>query len=196
MKNSKISIASFLVGFLLFSLLPDTAIAQNRNKRQNAKDDKVVVVQKQQPRTTPRRTVVTAPQRAKVTKVSRRANTIAYRGVNYRYHNGVFYKPYDNRFIVTRPPVGIRVNVLPANFINIWVGNRNYYYHDGIYYNEVGQNTYEVIAAPLGARISQLPPYNEIVNINGQQYYLLEGIYYQVVQERDGRLTYEVVGYA
>ena len=54
---------------------------------------------------------------------------------------------------------------------------------------------YEVIAPPIGANISQLPPYSEDVWIDGQQYYVSEGVFYKVLQDRTGRLVYEVVGY-
>lgn len=125
----------------------------------------------------------------------RAGRTVAFRGVNYRYNNGIFYRPNGNRFVVARPPIGIRVSVLPSARIQFNFGGRPYYYYDGIYYNRLRSNYYEVVVPPIGARISQLPPFSEDIWIDRQQFYLSDGVFYKIVQDRFGRLAYEVVGY-
>ncbi len=188
MKNSKLVLTSFLLALMFIAFNPQDALAQNnrktkkeiRKKSRNRNSAKVRVAGRN-------RTVITTAPRGKV---------IRHRNINYRYDRGIFYRPQGNGFVATRPPVGIRITVLPPSHIRIFAGNRPYYYHDGIYYNSVGNNIYEVTQPPLGARINQIPPYNELVYIDGREYYLSEGTYYKVVQNNDGTLAYEVTGFA
>lgn len=190
MKNSKFAIWTFTLGLVLIAFLTQNLNAQSNKERKRAKKEKVAVSNQQK---TNVRTDSPARGRT-VVNVTPQARTVRYRNIDYRYHNGTFYRPQGNAFIVTRPPIGIRVNILPAQHMSIRFGNRPYYYYEGIYYDRVNDG-YEVIQPPLGARISHLPQYNERVFLDGREYYLSEGIYYKTVQERDGSLVYEVAGY-
>lgn len=188
MKNSKLVLMTFLLGLMFVAFSPQEAFAQS-NRKQKKEVRKQPTSRKSAPaRTSSRsRTVVTTAPRGHV---------IRHHNVDYRYDRGIFYRPQGNGFIATRPPLGLRITVLPPTYIRIYAGNRPYYYYDGIYYDNIGSNSYEVIQPPLGARISQIPPYNEVVYLDGREYYLSEGTYYKVVQNNDGTLAYEVTGYA
>ncbi len=190
MRNSKFVLMTFLLGLMFIAFSPQKTFAQKNRKskketRKKSNNRKVAPAPTRAP-SRGRTVVTTAP----------RGNVIRHSNVDYRYDRGVFYRPQGSRFVATRPPVGIRVTILPPNYLRIFAGNRPFYYHDGVYYNDVGNNYYEVADPPIGARINQIPPYSEVVYLDGREYYLSEGIYYKVVQNSDGSLAYEVTGFA
>lgn len=57
---------------------------------------------------------------------------------------------------------------------------RNYYYHEGRYYNQFNNN-YTVVAAPRGIRVKFLPIGNRRMLIGSVPHYYYMGTYYKVV---------------
>jgi len=94
--------------------------------------------------------------------------------------------------VVTRPPIGIRVSVLPLNPFRFRHFGHNYYYHHGTFYT-ARSGYYEVVNAPIGAVVNFLPDGCETYNRNGSVYYQYDGVYYKPIVGYDGNVTYEVV---
>jgi len=75
------------------------------------------------------------------------------------------------------PQWGARVGYLPAGYVTVGAGWHNYYYYDGLYYNNVG-GQYVLVAPPVGVYVSVIPPDFQPVLINGRTYYADHGVYY------------------
>lgn len=120
---------------------------------------------------------------------------IHHHGMDYGYHSGRYYVFRDGGYVVTTPPRGIRVSVIPNGFFTINVGRVPYYYYGGAYYRrDIALNNYEVVDPPMGAIVPELP--SEDVNtvvVNGRTYLEYDGILYKTVVTRYG-IQYKVMG--
>jgi hypothetical protein len=82
-----------------------------------------------------------------------------YRGSRYYFSGGIWYAPGPYGFIVTRPPPGLFLTVLPPFYTTVWVGGAPYYYADNVYYQwQPGANGYAVVEPPEGADQPSGPP--------------------------------------
>jgi hypothetical protein len=79
-----------------------------------------------------------------------------YGGQRYFFSGGVWYRPWQNEFVVVRPPIGIVVPVLPAFYTRVWVGPHPYYYANDVYYVQ-GAQGYTVVDPPAGP-VAMVPP--------------------------------------
>jgi len=71
-----------------------------------------------------------------------------YGGRRFYFDSGVWYAPGPYGFIVTRPPVGLFVNVLPPFYTTVWFAGAPYYYADDVYYQWRPDMNGYVVAAP------------------------------------------------
>jgi hypothetical protein len=78
-------------------------------------------------------------------------------GGRYFFHAGVWYAPGPAGYIVTRPPVGIVVPVLPPAYSTVYVAGAPYYYANDVYYTQA-QGGYAVAQPPADAQIAEAPP--------------------------------------
>ncbi|OGS45836.1 MAG: hypothetical protein A2539_05555 [Elusimicrobia bacterium RIFOXYD2_FULL_34_15] len=63
---------------------------------------------------------------------------INHRGKRFFFHNGLFFRRSGVDFIITAPPIGAIVPVLPFGYVTYRFGPRIiYYYMDGVYYKSV-----------------------------------------------------------
>jgi hypothetical protein len=118
--------------------------------------------------------------------------TLRYGGFDYRYNNGIYYRRYNNSFIVTAPPIGIFINIMPFGYRQIYVQNRTYYYYNGSYYDYRDDNYY-VVSPPVGAVVESIPDGYETLTIDGETYYAVDGAQYKPVVQDNGEIWYEVV---
>lgn len=122
------------------------------------------------------------------------AKPITYQNQRFNFKKGKYYKNIRGRYVAVTPPRGLRVDVLPAGFIEIAIGANRYYQCQGIYYRNVpGRGQYEVVEAPVDAIVYSLPEETEKVYINGKKYYESYGVLYKVVTTPDGK-AFKVVG--
>lgn len=97
------------------------------------------------------------PQRGHVVRVvPRDRHIIRHRGGSYYYSGGVWYRPHGARFVITAPPIGVFVPVLPPYYSTIWISGVPYYYANDVYYAHRG-NGYVVVEPPKD-EVSQTPP--------------------------------------
>jgi len=83
---------------------------------------------------------------------------LSYRGGGrYFFHAGVWYAPGPAGYIVTRPPVGIVVPVLPPAYSTVYVAGAPYYYANDVYYTQA-PGGYAVAQPPANAQIAEAPP--------------------------------------
>lgn len=179
-----------VLGLVMMSLLltiftPTNTFAQRDARKAQNKKTKVVTPVKQYSKQ-PRRG-------AQVTALPKKTVVVSHRNTNYHYDNGVYYKPVGSSYVVTRPPVGIRVSVLPPNPYRVILSGNPYYYYYGSYYVPFAGGGYEVVAPPVGARVDALPDGYEVFDMDGMVYYRLDETYYKAVVESNGRVVYEVV---
>lgn len=73
-----------------------------------------------------------------------------------------------------------RIEHLPPHYETVVVHKKNYFYHNGFFYQRGGRG-YVVIGAPIGARIRYLPLGYSIVRFGGLSYYYLNGAYYNYI---------------
>lgn len=125
-------------------------------------------------------------------KAIKHAHVVRHSGVDYYFKNGIFYRYNSGNYIVSRPPIGIRVATIPTPRV-VWVNNVKYYYYYGTFYNHVTiTNEYEVIKPPLGAIVESIPDGYEKIEIDGNTYYVVDGVQYKAVVY-EGEIWYEVI---
>lgn len=125
-------------------------------------------------------------------KATKNAHYVRYGTTDYYYKKGVFYSydPIQKHYIVSRPPLGVRVDVIPQSRI-IYLNDVNYYYYYGVFYRKVALQ-YEVVAPPVGAIVESIPDGYEQIMINGNTYYIVDGVQYKAVVYH-GEIWYEVI---
>ena len=76
-------------------------------------------------------------------------NSISLRfgGVSFVFHDGLYYRHVKQGYKVVRPPVGLRVNHLPAGYERLVMRGSTYYFAQGIYY-VFEDGAYRVIDEP------------------------------------------------
>jgi hypothetical protein len=72
--------------------------------------------------------------------------------------------------------------VVPEGFENIVVDGQTYYYNDGIFYQQVG-NQLTAVPPVLGAVVDYIPDDYQIVMADGAHYLVTGGVYYQRVDQ-------------
>jgi Family of unknown function (DUF6515) len=69
-------------------------------------------------------------------------------GQRYHFEGTRWYRFNEGRYWTVIPPFGLWIWNLPPNYRSQWVGASQYYYSDGVYYQNSG-NGYVVVAAPV-----------------------------------------------
>ncbi|MBL4658351.1 MAG: hypothetical protein JKX73_10145 [Flavobacteriales bacterium] len=105
---------------------------------------------------------------------------VKHKGESFHVHNGVFYKSKGRAgYTVVRPPIGTRINILPAAHQKMVVQKKAYLYHFGTFYSrESDQEAYQVVEAPVGAEVNSIPDGYEMEEIDGVVYYTLDDAKY------------------
>ncbi|AUG10107.1 DUF6515 family protein [Pseudomonas sp. S09G 359] len=74
---------------------------------------------------------------------------VPYRGQDYFFSGGYWYRPQGPRYVVVRPPYGIRVQYLPDYAREVWVGSALFFLAAGAYYTyESSSQQYVVVQPP------------------------------------------------
>ena len=82
-------------------------------------------------------------------------------------------------------PVGVVVVNPPAEINVVTVGDAEYGYSNGAYYeaeapaDDTGDPTFKVIAPPIGATVTELPEDAEKKSAGGQEYFVYDDTWYQ-----------------
>ncbi len=63
---------------------------------------------------------------------------VVYKNVTYYHSKGVWYKKNRNKYVVVRPPIGIRITTLPKGYKVVKIGKKSYYKYHGVYYQKRG----------------------------------------------------------
>ncbi|MFI3280021.1 MAG: DUF6515 family protein [Rikenellaceae bacterium] len=129
-----------------------------------------------------------------VNKVPSKAVTVRANGNNYYRNGSRYYKYVNSRYVLTMPPFGLRVSIIPALHSIFRYNNLNYYCADGVIYRSTSNDQFEVVQPQVGMIVPELPVVNvsEVV-IDGMVYFEFEGILYKQVPTQSG-LQYEVMG--
>ncbi|MFW0755732.1 DUF6515 family protein [Pseudomonas sp. H11T01] len=77
---------------------------------------------------------------------------VPYRGQDYFYSGGYWYRPHGPRYVVVRPPRGIRVSYLPDYSQEVWIGGALLFLAAGAYYMyEESTQEYVVVDPPVAS---------------------------------------------
>ncbi|KRP63893.1 DUF6515 family protein [Pseudomonas orientalis] len=82
---------------------------------------------------------------------------VPYRGQDYFFSGGYWYRPQGPRYVVVRPPYGIRVQYLPDYAREVWVGGSLLFLAAGAYY-AYEQNTQQYVVVEPPAQVPVPPP--------------------------------------
>jgi hypothetical protein len=85
------------------------------------------------------------------------AAAVSYGPDHYWFSDGTWYRAQGARFVVTAPPIGIIVPVLPTYYVTVMIGGIPYYYANDTHY--VWRNSdhgYQVVEPPPGADAAQV----------------------------------------
>ncbi|MDR3704819.1 MAG: DUF6515 family protein [Paludibacteraceae bacterium] len=138
--------------------------------------------------------IVTNRPERRITEIHEDYRRVSYRGIDYSYDNGRYYRVNNGAYIVTTPPRGIRVSLIPNGFLTLMVGTLPYYYYGGVYYREIATDNYEVVDPPMGAIVPELPADDvRAVVIGGKTYFEYDNILYKTVVTSSG-VQYKVIG--
>jgi hypothetical protein len=138
--------------------------------------------------------IVTNRPERRITEIHEGHHRVTYRGIDYSYDNGRYYRVNNGAYIVTAPPRGIRVSIIPSGFLTLMVGTLPYYYYGGVYYREIATDNYEVVDPPMGAIVPELPADDvRAVVIGGKTYFEYDNILYKTVVTSSG-VQYKVIG--
>ena len=78
--------------------------------------------------TTPVKHYKNVPRRgAQVTKLPKKSVVVTHQNTNYHYKNGVFYRPVNGSYVVSAPPIGLRVTALPPKPYKVMLAGHPYY---------------------------------------------------------------------
>jgi len=108
-----------------------------------------------------------------------------YAGTTYYYANGTYYILSGSQYRVVRAPVGVVVVNPPAEIDVVTVGDAEYGYSNGAYYeaeepvDDDSDPTFKVIAPPIGATVTELPGDAEKKSAGGQDYFVYNDTWYQ-----------------
>ncbi len=84
---------------------------------------------------------------------------VPYRGQDYFYSGGYWYRPQGPRYVVVRPPYGIRVHYLPDYAREVWIGSALFFLAAGSYYTyESSSQQYVVVQPPAAVPAPQPAP--------------------------------------
>ena len=114
-------------------------------------------------------------------------------GSNYFYYNGIFYQPRNGRYIVVLAPKGIRINILPYEFIKLKIDNNNYYYFFGTFYTLCKDGSFIVTTPPIGAKVNALPYGYKIVKEDNIDCYLFNKTLYKEIITEGNKTKYLVI---
>jgi hypothetical protein len=74
---------------------------------------------------------------------------VPYHGRDYFFSGGYWYSPHGPRYVVIRPPRGIRISYLPDYAREIWIGSALFFLAAGVYYiYEASTQQYVVVDPP------------------------------------------------
>lgn len=123
------------------------------------------------------------------------AISIKHKGMRFHYYGGKYYRHYAGNYVNVIPPIGIRIRLLPSDYMTFVVGRKAYYYVDGIYYmKRHSGRSYEVVEAPIGAIVNHLPLSAERIRINNESFFQCNLTIYSKVRSSYGH-AYKVVGH-
>lgn len=125
---------------------------------------------------------------------SKKYTMVQHKGVSYYKSNNKYYKIIGGKYVLTTPPKGFRVSVLPALYTTFMFNNIKHFCAEGIVYKSVGANSYEVVEPQMDMLVPELPEFNvRQVNIDGTIYFEFEGTLYKQVPTASG-VQYQVSG--
>jgi hypothetical protein len=83
---------------------------------------------------------------------------VPYRGQDFFFSGGYWYRPQGPRYVVVRPPYGIRVAYLPDYAREVWIGSALFFLAAGVYYIYEASTRQYVVVEPPVAGPQPLPP--------------------------------------
>ncbi len=83
---------------------------------------------------------------------------VPYRDTHFYFHGGTWYRPDGPRFIVTAPPIGLGISILPPYYTTLWVGGMPFYYADDVYYAWRPERREYVVVEPPSDVDTYVPP--------------------------------------
>ena len=179
---------NFIVMLLILSCSLNLQ-AQNAKKNKRKSGQKVVITSKV-------KHYKTLPNwKTKATVAPVGLKPISHNGFTYHLKDGIYYRHINNQYVIVKPPVGIRISVIPKAYTKILFNGIPYYYYYGTFYSYIPEeNVYETIAPPIGARVDVLP--NGLIEtvIDGITFWTDGDLFYKAVGIENGAVIYEVAG--
>lgn len=140
-----------------------------------------------------RAVVVNRPAVKSVRTIRPNHATIRYNGVLLHISNGKFYRNVNSRYILSMPPMGVRVKTLPSSRVLFRYANRPYYCYGGVIYRKIDSGEYEVVAPKVGMIVPELPEAGVTeLSVDDKIYYEYDDIIYKAVPTKRG-VQYEVI---
>lgn len=141
----------------------------------------------------PRAIVVKQPEVKRVRNLPANHATIRHNGVLLHISKGRFYRSVNSFYILSMPPVGVRVNILPPSRVLFRFEERPYYCFGGVIYRKIITGGYEVVAPEIGMIVPELPEVGvSELSLDGRIYYKHNYNLYRAVPTRRG-VRYEVI---
>lgn len=139
-------------------------------------------------------TVVKSSKPKSATRLPSKSVALRHKGSNYYRNGSKYYKMVGGRYLLTPPPFGLRVSIIPALHTAFLFNNINYYCSEGVIYTATEDDQYEVVEPVVGMIVPELPEVNvREVSIDGTIYFEFEETLYKQIPTASG-VQYKVVG--
>ncbi|MFI3306231.1 MAG: DUF6515 family protein [Rikenellaceae bacterium] len=137
--------------------------------------------------------VVNRPAVKSVRTIRSSHATIRHNGVLLHISKGKFYRQVNSKYILSMPPIGVRVKTLPSSRVLFRYDNRPYYCYGGVIYRKIDSGEYEVASPKEGMIVPELPETGVTeLSIDDKIYYEYDEILYKAVPTKRG-VQYEVI---
>lgn len=137
--------------------------------------------------------VINSPRVKSVRTIRADHATIRHNGVLLHISKGKFYRKVNSSYILSMPPIGIRVKSIPSARVVFRFNNCSYYCYGGILYSKVKSGEYEVVVPEVGMIVPELPETGVTeLSIDDKIYYEYDGTMYKAVPTKRG-VQYEVI---
>ncbi len=124
-------------------------------------------------------------------KIPERHAVIVHGRERYHYHSGRFYRPWDNGFILVRPPLGLVVLNIPIGSRMVISAGITYHVFGDVYYRRIpsGYQVVEPIRGPVAGWPERVEVITDLLNVRyGPQ------THEEVIAQVDRYTTLRVLG--
>ncbi len=95
-----------------------------------------------------KKVAVVSPSHNKVIHLPHTARVLRWKNRDWYFHEGRFYQPHLDGFILTTPPIGMTIQVLPPGFVKVKLNGQWFYHQHDVYLQWNSDKRHYVVVTP------------------------------------------------